>query len=72
MHVKERGASRIGCPNVCIRRLKGGASDGWVIDANEVDRAISMYYEMAGWDKEGVPTRAKLSRVGSAMAGGLR
>ncbi len=51
-------------PKRLYQALKGGASDGWVIEAPEVENAITLYYEMAGWDKEGVPTRAKLAELG--------
>ena len=37
--------------------------DGRVIEEQEVEKAITMYYDMAGWDKEGVPTHAKLAEL---------
>ncbi|MDH7487422.1 MAG: aldehyde ferredoxin oxidoreductase family protein [Anaerolineae bacterium] len=45
--------------------LKGGASDGYYIDRQEWQRALEIYYTMAGWDLEtGYPTRAKLEELG--------
>jgi aldehyde:ferredoxin oxidoreductase len=45
--------------------LKGGASDGYVIDHAEWQQACSTYYAMSGWDQEsGYPTRAKLEELG--------
>jgi aldehyde:ferredoxin oxidoreductase len=33
-------------------------------DRMEIEKAIDLYYEMAGWDKDGVPTRGKLAELG--------
>jgi len=45
--------------------LKGGASDGFVVTTEEVERAKDTYYAMSGWDvASGTPTRAKLSELG--------
>jgi aldehyde:ferredoxin oxidoreductase len=47
--------------------LKGGPSDGYVIDQAEWERAVNTYYAMSGWDAEnGHPTRAKLEALGIA------
>jgi aldehyde:ferredoxin oxidoreductase len=40
--------------------LKGGATDGVAVDKEEFEQAKKLYYQMAGWDTNGVPTRAKL------------
>ncbi|MBS7653713.1 aldehyde ferredoxin oxidoreductase family protein [Candidatus Bathyarchaeota archaeon] len=34
------------------------------LDAENLRNAIELYYEMMGWDKRGVPTRAKLEELG--------
>ncbi|MEM2912812.1 MAG: aldehyde ferredoxin oxidoreductase family protein [Candidatus Bathyarchaeia archaeon] len=34
------------------------------LDAESLRNAIELYYEMMGWDKRGVPTRAKLEELG--------
>jgi len=45
--------------------LKGGPSDGYVVDRKEWQKAIETYYAMCGWDrKTGHPTRAKLEELG--------
>jgi aldehyde:ferredoxin oxidoreductase len=44
--------------------LEGGASDGVAVTAEEVDEAKRLYYQMAGWDGEGRPTRPKLEELG--------
>jgi aldehyde:ferredoxin oxidoreductase len=45
--------------------LKGGPSDGFVLDRAEWRRAMDTYYAMAGWDVEtGYPTRPTLEAVG--------
>jgi aldehyde:ferredoxin oxidoreductase len=43
--------------------LKGGASDGVAVTAEEVEQARSIYYRMAGWDADGRPTRTKLEEL---------
>ncbi len=43
--------------------LEGGASDGVAVTAEEVEEAKALYYQMAGWDADGKPTRAKLEEL---------
>jgi len=43
--------------------LQGGASDGVAVTAEEVETAKVLYYQMAGWDENGRPTRAKLEEL---------
>jgi aldehyde:ferredoxin oxidoreductase len=43
--------------------LQGGASDGVAVTAEEVEQAKRVYYQMAGWDESGRPTRAKLEEL---------
>ena len=43
--------------------LAGGPSDGASVGKAEVEEAKSLYYEMAGWDENGHPTRAKLQEL---------
>ena len=40
--------------------MPGGPLKGQTIDPDELQEAISLYYEMSGWNKEGKPTRGKL------------
>lgn len=45
--------------------LKGGKSDGIVLNEAEIEAAKDMYYAMAGWDvATGTPTRATLESCG--------
>ena len=46
------------------KALTGGRSDGIVLDEAELENAKDMYYEMAGWDSNGTPTRATLTDLG--------
>jgi len=43
--------------------LEGGESDGVSVAADEVEKAKAVYYQMAGWDKNGRPARAKLEEL---------
>jgi aldehyde:ferredoxin oxidoreductase len=43
--------------------LQGGATDGVAVTAEEVEAAKALYYQMAGWDEDGHPTRAKLEEL---------
>jgi aldehyde:ferredoxin oxidoreductase len=42
--------------------LQGGLRDGEVI--RKPDVIIDEYYEARGWDKDGIPTKATLKRLG--------
>ena len=46
--------------------LEGGNSDGIAVTAEEVEVAKKIYYQMAGWDQNGIPTRAKLEELALA------
>jgi aldehyde:ferredoxin oxidoreductase len=49
--------------------LKGGRSDGIILDEAELAAGLDMYYEQAGWDvATGVPTRATLEDAGLGWA----
>lgn len=44
--------------------LKGGPSDGVVLDKDSHDKAKELYYELAGWDKDnGNPTDATMRKL---------
>lgn len=58
-------------PAKLLKPLTGGPSDGFVIDEEEVEEAKKRYYQMAGWDKEGRPERAKLEELGLGWAADL-
>jgi aldehyde:ferredoxin oxidoreductase len=48
--------------------LTGGASDGVAVTVEEVETAKALYYQMAGWDEEGHPTRHKLEELALGWA----
>lgn len=51
------------------KALKGGRSDGIIMEHEEIDAGLEMYYQQAGWDAvSGAPTRATLEEVGLAWA----
>jgi len=52
-------------PKRVFEPLVGGASDGMVVTEEEIERALDMYYAMAGWDVEtGTPTLETLEKLG--------
>jgi aldehyde:ferredoxin oxidoreductase len=52
-------------PAKLFQPLKGGASDGIALTTSEIESALDLYYQMAGWDIEtGMPTREKLAALG--------
>ncbi len=57
------GAEADTTPPKLLIPLQGGRSDGAVVTAEEVEAAKSLYYQMAGWDENGHPTRAKLEEL---------
>jgi aldehyde:ferredoxin oxidoreductase len=57
------GAEADTVPPKLLIPLQGGASDGVAVTAEEVEQAKAVYYQMAGWDEEGRPTRAKLEEL---------
>ena len=51
-------------PKKLFKPLKGGVSDGWQLDRDEIEAALDKYFEFCGWDIEtGVPTKAKLEEL---------
>jgi aldehyde:ferredoxin oxidoreductase len=54
------GAEADSLPPKLFDPLEGGASDGVAVTDEEVEAAKARYYQMAGWDADGRPTRAKL------------
>ncbi|NOY99527.1 MAG: aldehyde ferredoxin oxidoreductase family protein [Chloroflexi bacterium] len=51
-------------PRKMFQPLKGGPTDGVALTEEEIETAKDMYYRMAGWDENGVPTRGKLAELG--------
>jgi aldehyde:ferredoxin oxidoreductase len=44
--------------------LENGAQKGMAIDREEFQRAVRLYYQIHGWDDEGIPTLGKLIELG--------
>lgn len=51
-------------PTRLFEPLQNGALKGEAIDRDQFNRALRLYYQMAGWDEHGVPTPAKLAELG--------
>jgi len=41
----------------------GGATDGVAVDRDEFEEAKRIYYKLAGWTEDGVPTASKLAEL---------
>ncbi len=51
-------------PEKLFKPLKGGTSDGWKLDRDEIEAALDKYFEFCGWDvNTGNPTRTKLEAL---------
>lgn len=50
-------------PEKMYQPLQGGPTDGVAVDKNEFINAIKMYYSLAGWDENGVPTKSRLEEL---------
>ena len=57
------GKNRDTLPPKAYVPLTGGPTDGDAVDKEEFEKARDQYYGMAGWDANGVPTRAKLEEL---------
>ena len=51
-------------PERCREPIKGGSSEGAVFGPGEFEAMLEEYYELRGWDREGVPGQAKLEELG--------
>jgi len=51
-------------PKKLSQPLAGGRSDGAMVPPEQIATARQIYYQMAGWDQDGRPTRAKLEELG--------
>jgi aldehyde:ferredoxin oxidoreductase len=50
-------------PERFFEPMRNGTLKGHKIDKDEFNNAVQLYYGMMGWDKNGVPTRAKLEEL---------
>lgn len=48
------------------KALVGGRSDGIILTNDELQASLDMYFDQAGWDSNGTPTRATLEDCGLA------
>ena len=55
-------------PDRLFEGLGNGHLQGRALDRDEFRRALRLYYGMAGWDSDGVPTPAKLAELGLTWA----
>lgn len=51
-------------PRMMNEPIREGGSRGSVITREELDRMLDDYYDARGWDKNGIPTRARLEELG--------
>ena len=51
-------------PERIMQELQNGALEGEKIDKDDFQKMKQTYYQMAGWDKTGYPTKAKLAELG--------
>lgn len=58
-----KGKSDDYLPNRFLTPFTSGPLKGIGFDKEEIDQAIATYYEMVGWDENGVPTPAKLQEL---------
>jgi aldehyde:ferredoxin oxidoreductase len=50
-------------PERLFEPLQNGKLEGVALDRQEVADALTLYYEMAGWGNNGIPTKAKLAEL---------
>lgn len=50
-------------PKKVFKPLRDGPTDGTALDPEEVKSAITMYYQLAGWDEQGIPTDMTLKKL---------
>ena len=56
-------------PDRLFEELEGGPLKGSKLNREELEKSISLYYEMMGWDREkGIPTEGKLYELGIGWA----
>jgi aldehyde:ferredoxin oxidoreductase len=51
-------------PDRFFEPLEGGLLKGRALDRTEFARALDLYYDMHGWDRNGIPTPGKLTELG--------
>jgi aldehyde:ferredoxin oxidoreductase len=51
-------------PERFFEPLEGGLLKGRALDRGEFERSLDFYYDMHGWDRNGIPTPGKLVELG--------
>jgi aldehyde:ferredoxin oxidoreductase len=51
-------------PRLMSEPIKAGASKGQMVTQEGLDQMLDEYYEARGWDKNGVPSEAKIKELG--------
>jgi aldehyde:ferredoxin oxidoreductase len=51
-------------PKRLFEPLKGTRASAHTLVQQDIDQAIDLYYQMAGWDSDGIPLRGKLAELG--------
>jgi len=44
--------------------IEDGPAKGEIIPRDKFDKMLDIYYEIRGWNKEGIPTESKLKELG--------
>jgi len=63
------GAADDTLPRRMFEPLQNGKLEGVAINEGDFADALELYYQMAGWGNDGVPTRAKLAELDLLWAG---
>ena len=50
-------------PDRFFQPLEGGPLDGKKLDFQEFQQALKTYYQMMGWDENGIPLKGKLQEL---------
>jgi len=54
-----------------FQQNKGGLLKGRKLDRKEFERSLDLYYDMHGWDRNGIPTSGKLVELGLGWVNGI-
>lgn len=72
-NLREGFTSKDDClPDRFFQSLEGGTLKGKKIDFQEFQQAVKTYYQMMGWDENGVPLKGKLEELELEWASGPR
>jgi len=51
-------------PERCFQPIRGEGSEGAVMDRQRFEEMLDEYYQLRGWDEQGIPTSKKLKELG--------